>query len=205
MYNAAIFSKKFVLLTEKSFFQVSRLRWRSQPYIPFSPTACTYDCVNGLSNFQESCFHRSRTWISSIDFQTGFTWQESTNGNKKRRKQGMGNQSTSNCNTAQLSLRRIQLCRRVVTRKERSNSCRAVTDMFISASVLLCVAFVFVLIIANVAPNSSVQDEGIACFDMAASIPGLQSISGNHLIGTSKFIVPLNYFIHWFMLRMHIK
>ena len=85
------------------------------------------------------------------------------------------------------------------------NSCRVVADMRISASVLLRVAFVFFLIIANVAPNSSVQDEGNACFDMAASIPGLQSISGNHLIGTSKYIVPLIYFIHWFMLRMHIK
>ena len=103
---------------------------------------------------------------------------------KKRRKQGLGNQSTSNCNTAQLSLKRIKLCRGVLTRKEMRNSCRAVADMRISSSVLLRVAFVFVLIIANVAPNSSVQDEGNACFDMAASIPGLQIISGNHLIGT---------------------
>ena len=85
------------------------------------------------------------------------------------------------------------------------NSCRAVADMRISSSVLLRVVFVFVLTIANVAPNSSVQDEGNACFDMAASIPGLQIISGNHLIGTSKYIVPLIYFIHWFMLRMHVK
>ena len=115
------------------------------------------------------------------------------------------NQSTSNCNTAQLSLKRIKLCHRVLKRKEMRNSCRAAADMRISASVLLRVAFVFVLTIANVAPNSSVQDEGNACFDMAASIPGLQSISGNHLIGTSKYIVPLIYFIHWFMLRMHIK
>ena len=77
--------------------------------------------------------------------------------------------------------------------------------MRISESVLLRVAFVFVLIIANVAPNSSVQDEGNACFDIAASIPGLHSISGNHLIGNSKYIVPLIYFIHRFILRMHMK
>ena len=150
-------------------------------------------------------FRSSRTWISHVDFQSGFTWQESTNGNKKRRKQGLGTQCISNWNTAQLRLKRIKLCRRVLTQKEMRNSCRAVAKMRTSPSVLLCVAFVFVLIIANVAPNSSVQDEGNACFDMAASIPGLQSIGGNHLIDTSKYIVPLIYSIHWFMLRMHIK
>ena len=39
----------------------------------------------------------------------------------------------------------------------------------------------------------SIQEEGNACFDMAAAIPGLQSISGNHLVSISKRIACFIY------------
>ena len=44
---------------------------------------------------------------------------------------------------------------------------------------------VFVLTTANVALTSSVQGDGNACFDMAAAIPGLQNLTGNHLVSIS--------------------
>ena len=31
----------------------------------------------------------------------------------------------------------------------------------------------------------SIQEEGNACFDMAAAIPGLQNLTGNHLVSIS--------------------
>ena len=65
----------------------------------------------------------------------------------------------------------------------------AVTDVRISANVLFCFAFVLALTIANVASNSSTQDEGNACFDMAAAVPRLQNITGNHLVSISKQIL----------------
>ena len=34
----------------------------------------------------------------------------------------------------------------------------------------------------------SIQEEGNACFDMAAALPGLQSISGNHVVSISRYI-----------------
>ena len=37
----------------------------------------------------------------------------------------------------------------------------------------------------------SIQEEGNACFDMAAAIPGLQSMSGNHLVSISEHIALL--------------
>ena len=57
----------------------------------------------------------------------------------------------------------------------------AVADARNFANILACLEFVFLFTVTNVASNSSVQDEGNACFDMAAAIPGLQSLTGNNV------------------------
>ena len=69
-----------------------------------------------------------------------------------------------------------------------TTSCCAVIDVRISANVLFCFAFVLALTIANVASNSSIQDEGNACFDMAAAVPGLQNLTGNHLVSVNPTV-----------------
>ena len=68
-----------------------------------------------------------------------------------------------------------------------------VANMRIFANVLSSFAIVFVLTTANVVSNFSIQEEGNACFDMAASIPGLQNLTGNHSGDSSTQVVRLIY------------
>ena len=61
----------------------------------------------------------------------------------------------------------------------------AAEDMSYPMRGVFCFATVFILTTANAA--SSVHDEGNACFDMAAAIPNLESVTGNRLFSISIY------------------